>query len=107
MSHFYGSIKGTRGEATRCGDKRSGYVASIAGWQGAIRVALYHNPTLEQDFFEVRLIRWGSSRGEEFLLASGPLDTGKVTDGGIIRLHPELVRRYSEAEAFRIMTKED
>lgn len=106
MSHFYGSIKGTRGEATRCGDKRSGYTASIAGWQGAIRVALSHNPLVDRDYFDVRLIRWGSSRGEEFLLASGPLDTGLVTDGGIIRLHPELVRRYSEAEAYRIMKEE-
>lgn len=104
MSHFYGSIKGTRGEATRCGDKKSGYRATIAGWQGAIYVALYHNPTVDQDFFSVRLVPWGNSRGDAFHLASGPLDTGVVTDGGIIRLHPELVRRYSEAEAFRIMT---
>ncbi len=109
MSHFYGSIKGTKGEATRCGSKSSGYRAVVAGWGGAVQVQVAHRiqrGIIGADMFEVRLIRWGASRGEEFLLASGVLDTGHVTEGGIIRLHPELVRRYTEAEATRIMKEE-
>ena len=110
MSHFYGSIKGTRGEATRCGDKRSGYKATIAGWGGAIQIHLTHRirvGVIGVDRFDVRLIQWGGSKGEDILLASGVLSTDYVSEGGIIRLHPELVRRYTEAEAFRIMKGEE
>lgn len=37
MSRFYGTIQGTRGEATRCGDKASGMETYCASWDGAIR----------------------------------------------------------------------
>lgn len=109
MSHFYGSIKGTKGEATRCGDKHRGYRAVAAGWGGAIEVRLVHqlqHGVVGVDMFDVRLIQWGSSSGGDILLASGPLSTDYVSKGGIIRLHPDLVRRYSEAEATRIMKEE-
>lgn len=109
MSHFYGSIKGTKGEATRCGDKQRGYRAVAAGWGGAVEVTLEHRVqrgVVGVDMFHVRLINWGSSNGDSFLLASGPLSTDLVTQGAIVRLHPELVRRYSEAEAIRIMKEE-
>ena len=109
MSHFYGSIKGAKGEATRCGAKTSGYHAVAAGWGGAIDVRLEHRiqrGVVGVDMFTVRLIQWGGSRGSDILLASGPLSTEYVSEGGIIRLHPELVRRYSEAEAVRIMKEE-
>lgn len=109
MSHFYGSIKGTKGEATRCGDKGSGYLAVAAGWGGAIQVSLSHrvqHGAINVDMFDVRLIQWGASKGGDILLASGPLSTKYVSEGGIIRLHPELVRRYTEAEATRIMKEE-
>lgn len=32
MSHFYGNMKGSRGETTRCGDKHSGIQAHVRGW---------------------------------------------------------------------------
>lgn len=32
MSHFYGDIKGCRGEATRCGSAESGIRGHIRGW---------------------------------------------------------------------------
>ncbi len=42
MAHFYGSIQGQRGEATRLGSKNSGLRAITAGWTGAISVTLSH-----------------------------------------------------------------
>lgn len=74
MSHFYGSIKGNRGEATRCGAKRGGYRAVAAGWQGAIETMLYHNDSDDTDYFVVHMIPWGVSGGGPVTLARGKLD---------------------------------
>ncbi len=41
MAHFYGVLKGSRGEATRCGTKNSGLETVAASWQGAVRTYLY------------------------------------------------------------------
>jgi hypothetical protein len=41
MSHFYGTVKGARGEATRCGSKNSGMETYCASWCGAIRCMAY------------------------------------------------------------------
>lgn len=41
MSHFYGTLKGQRGEATRTGSKQSGLTTTAASWAGAIEVELY------------------------------------------------------------------
>lgn len=43
MAHFYGTIKGTRGEASRLGGKSSGLQTYAASWAGAVRVYLYVN----------------------------------------------------------------
>jgi hypothetical protein len=42
MSHFYASMKGARGQATRCGSKQSGIFAHIRGWNFGVRVELVH-----------------------------------------------------------------
>jgi len=43
MSHFYGTLQGNRGEATRCGTKKSGIETYAASWKGAIRCHTYIN----------------------------------------------------------------
>jgi hypothetical protein len=43
MSHFYGTVQGGRGEATRTGHKTTGLTTTAASWSGAIRVRLYHD----------------------------------------------------------------
>jgi hypothetical protein len=53
MSHFYGSVKGNRGEATRGGSKRSGYTSYCAGWGGGIEVRLWHDPDGGKDHYTV------------------------------------------------------
>ncbi len=41
MAHFYGSVKGSRGEATRLGGKGAGMRTTAASWSGAIHTRLY------------------------------------------------------------------
>lgn len=41
MAHFYGSIQGARGEATRLGHRSSGLTTKACSWQGAVSVRLY------------------------------------------------------------------
>lgn len=69
MSHFYGTVKGGRGEATRCGHKNSGIVTHAASWRGAICVRVYHDAE-GVDRYSVCQTTWqGSGINEE--LASG------------------------------------
>lgn len=42
MSHFYASIEGSRGMATRAGSKSSGMQGHIRGWNVGARVAVNH-----------------------------------------------------------------
>ena len=50
MSHFYGSIKGNRGPATRGGSKNSGIVSHTKGWNSGIRVTGYVNDNGDDEF---------------------------------------------------------
>jgi hypothetical protein len=59
MSHFYGSISGSaRTDATRCGNKRSGILGHIRGWDFGIKVIGSHHEG--EDVFDVYLT--GGSR---------------------------------------------
>ena len=42
MSHFYGNMKGSRGETTRCGTKNSGIRCHVRGWNYGIKVIIQH-----------------------------------------------------------------
>lgn len=42
MSHFYASIEGSRGEATRQGGKESGIEAHARGWNLGGKVVMSH-----------------------------------------------------------------
>lgn len=41
MSHFYGSMKGSRGEVTRQGTKSSGITAHVRGWNIGASIRCY------------------------------------------------------------------
>ena len=72
MSHFYGTLQGTRGEATRQGDKRNGLAVHAASWQGAVYVYLNHNERTGKDEFRVSLTPWHGSG------VSKPIATGNI-----------------------------
>lgn len=75
MAHFYGSIQGQRGEATRLGSKNSGLTAITAGWTGAISVTLSHRDG--KDVATIYRQPHKSSGGNTILLGEFDLATGK------------------------------
>lgn len=102
MSHFYGTLKGKGGRATRAGTNT--YTSETAGWKGAIVVELVRDerdPDL--DWFEVRLDPWMGSRGQGVLLARGLLNCERVGAGAIVEFDPALVDRYLTAKATMAM----
>ncbi len=57
MSHFYGTMKGSRGESTRCGTKSSGLTTIAASGNGAVEVTLYVDAQ-GRDCFRVQQRTW-------------------------------------------------
>ena len=70
MSHFYGTLQGSRGEATRCGTKNSGLVTYAASWSGAIRTQVWHDHQINRDRYEVWESPW-QSIGKNRLIERG------------------------------------
>lgn len=70
MSHFYGTVKGNRGEGTRGGSKDSGMETYCASWQGAIRCYAWHDKTTGKDMVKVTKTTW-HGQGENKLLYEG------------------------------------
>ena len=73
MSHFYGTLQGGAGEATRTGSKKSGLTATAAGWKGAIETEVWINEAGD-DYFRVVLRPWKGSGGKTIPLFAGKLD---------------------------------
>jgi len=72
MSHFYGVLKGSRGEVTRCGAKSSGLSTTAASWSGAIRTEVYYDKDLDCNMFRVYETTWQGA-GKNRLVAEGKL----------------------------------
>ena len=53
MGHFYGTVRGNRGEASRMGSKLSGMYAHIRGWSIGVAVELYHDTRTGHDVVQV------------------------------------------------------
>ncbi len=70
MAHFYGSIRGQRGEASRLGSKASGLSIKAASWQGAVSVYLYEQTGT--DMARVEFVRHHNA-GTERPLYDGPV----------------------------------
>jgi len=71
MSHFYGTLQGNRGEATRCGTTGSGMTTYCAGWGGAIRTQAFCHDGI--DMYKVFRTPWKNSGGGSILLSAGRL----------------------------------
>lgn len=78
MAHFYGSITGQRGHATRLGSKQSSLEVVAASWQGAVKVELHHHEATGQDMALVSLIPWQGG-GVSKVLYCGPVGTYEPT----------------------------
>jgi hypothetical protein len=75
MSHFYGTVQGHRGEATRAGSKDSGIETYAASWHGAVHAAL--SQVDEHDVAHVGIVPW-QGRGERVTLYTGPMGADRV-----------------------------
>lgn len=64
MAEFYGILRGSRGQATRCGTTGSGIHATLASWDGALTLTLYHDED-GRPRFSVRQIEWEGAGIEE------------------------------------------
>lgn len=69
MAHFYGTLQGSRGEASRLGTEKSGFEASACSWQGRIDVSLWSRD--DGDHYRVVMRQHGYSQGWEGEIASG------------------------------------
>lgn len=58
MSHFYGVLEGSRGKATRGGNKRSGFKSTAASWEGCITVELEHDDGTGEDRYIIHQKPW-------------------------------------------------
>ena len=72
MAHFYGTLQGSRGLATRMGTKGSGVTTYAASWQGCVIASVYYNEKTGQDMARVELGTWHGS-GTNRILYEGPV----------------------------------
>ena len=72
MAHFYGTLQGQRGQASRLGSKSSGLDTTAASWQGSVRVYLRYDEKLDADTVLVSLEPWHGC-GISKVLYDGPI----------------------------------
>ena len=81
MSHFYGKLQGSRGEATRCGSKKSGMTTHCASYHGAVRCYAYYDEATDTDMVEVMLVPWHGA-GHYQPLYTGPMGGPREKEEG-------------------------
>lgn len=74
MAHFMVTCSGNRGEASRLGGKESGVSADLNGWNGGVRVYLYHDADTGQDMARVTLTPGSGHSGGHRELYDGPVN---------------------------------
>jgi len=77
MSHFYGVLQGNRGQATRCGTKKSELRVTAASWQGAVEIRLWHDPETDKNMVSVYKRSWHGA-GIWKILYKGPVGEEKT-----------------------------
>lgn len=72
MAHFYGTLQGSRGQATRCGAQSSGLQTVAASWEGSVHVRLFYDAEKSCDMATVSLEPWNGV-GTSRVLYHGPV----------------------------------
>ena len=72
MAHFYGTVQGTRGEASRLGTKSTGLTTEACSYAGKISVYISHDEKTGTDRFDIRM-KPHLGKGEFAEIASGTL----------------------------------
>lgn len=66
MAHFYGSMRGNRGQTTRMGTKQSGFSAHIRGWDIGVKVIMVHRDG--NDVIQVYRTSGSNGRNNDILI---------------------------------------
>lgn len=77
MAHFYATIQGSKGEASRMGGKESGIKSATASYQGCVRVSLSYDEKTGKDIANVTLDYWNGA-GTSRTLYFGPVDGSEI-----------------------------
>lgn len=72
MAHFFGTVQGSRGEATRTGTKSTGMHVTACSWAGKVRVMLDYDAASGGDIAHITLDKH-HGKGVERVLYSGPV----------------------------------
>lgn len=81
MAHFYSTVRGNRGAASRTGSKNSGMVAYVNGWDLGIRAEISHRDGRDV----VRVYRTGGSNGRLPVQLIAEFDAEKIDITGALR----------------------
>lgn len=80
MAHFYGQLKGSRGETTRCGTRISGIWAKVKSWDSTVQVTLSDQDGVDKFDIEIYPINGADQskislviNGEEFVYYKGKI----------------------------------
>lgn len=79
MAHFYGTLRGQRGQASRLGGKGSGLETYAASWEGAVLVRLWVDEVKGVDMCLVTLTPH-KGVGTSKVLYEGPVSGRPVTN---------------------------
>lgn len=74
MTHFFGQVEERTNPVIRLGSKTSGIIATVASWEGAITIELYHDPSTGHDWARIETTRWHGSTNHPRQLYHGPID---------------------------------
>lgn len=64
MSHYYGTVKGNRGSANRCGTRESGITAAARSYNGSVIVDLSYHEGDKCDMVSLYLSEESSTHGK-------------------------------------------
>lgn len=91
MAHFYGTLQGNRGQASRCGTKGSGLHIRAGSWQGGIQVDLEYDPATGTNMAYVSQIKWRNGVGVNKVLYSGPVGEVPATSSAPLKIGTVMV----------------
>lgn len=67
MSHYYSTIQGGKGMATRCGTKRSGITATANSWHVGATVSITWSDTLQTDIVTLHATEGSHTRSHRLM----------------------------------------
>jgi hypothetical protein len=100
MAHFYGSVQGSRGAASRLGGRQAGIRTVAKGWQFGVDVYLYHDEKTGRDFAHVYQTKGSanpSATVQEFVLRAREDGTPETDVHGLLKFAESFLKAFEGA----------